>query len=414
MIDHLDHICQLAGNARHVGIGTDLDGGYGTEQTPADVNTIADLARLPDLLADRGYSVAGHRIDFARQLDSVSCWRVGENERISDRRSCQRGRWYAIANADEVDSPALLVYPPRIVENIRRMIAIAGGARQKAPSDSAACEDAQDVGGRAVAVGGRHSAVQMCDACRNGDDGRCRHRRMSCWPISRSDRRSPSLSHYRPGFRKHGWRRSSMMPRRRSGCRPRFNRPGGGSTCCSTSIWAWDGPAFAPGRRRSRCINIWRRCPACGLAVFMLMTGICIKPIRRRRRQACDAAMEPVDALRGELQRLGCDVYGIGRGRHADVSDSCGTRRSAIESRHLLAVGRRLFGGTTRSRFSVGGGALEPRGKQAAPDCICLDLGHKAVAADPKGLRVVWPDLPDAEVMVHSEEHLNVARRTSK
>ena len=56
MIDHLDHICQLAGNAQHVGMGTDLDGGFGTEQTPADIDTIADLARVPELLAARGYS----------------------------------------------------------------------------------------------------------------------------------------------------------------------------------------------------------------------------------------------------------------------------------------------------------------------------------------------------------------------
>jgi membrane dipeptidase len=54
--EHIDHICQLAGNARHVGIGTDLDGGYGTEQTPMDVDSIADVARLGDLLAARGYS----------------------------------------------------------------------------------------------------------------------------------------------------------------------------------------------------------------------------------------------------------------------------------------------------------------------------------------------------------------------
>jgi membrane dipeptidase len=56
MIDHMDHICQLAGNARHVAIGSDLDGGFGTEQTPADLDTIADLARLPAMLQARGYS----------------------------------------------------------------------------------------------------------------------------------------------------------------------------------------------------------------------------------------------------------------------------------------------------------------------------------------------------------------------
>lgn len=54
--DHIDHVCQLAGNARHAAIGSDLDGGYGTEQTPKDLDTIADLQRIGDLLRGRGYS----------------------------------------------------------------------------------------------------------------------------------------------------------------------------------------------------------------------------------------------------------------------------------------------------------------------------------------------------------------------
>jgi membrane dipeptidase len=56
--EHIDHICQIAGNAWHVGIGTDLDGGFGTEQTPMDLNSIADLVGLGPLLAARGYSPA--------------------------------------------------------------------------------------------------------------------------------------------------------------------------------------------------------------------------------------------------------------------------------------------------------------------------------------------------------------------
>ena len=54
--DHLDHICQLCGDCRHAAIGSDLDGGYGTEQTPLGLDTIADLQRLAGILADRGYS----------------------------------------------------------------------------------------------------------------------------------------------------------------------------------------------------------------------------------------------------------------------------------------------------------------------------------------------------------------------
>ena len=57
-VDHIDHVCQLAGNARHAAIGTDLDGGYGTEQVPRDLDTIADLQNVPDLLRARGYADA--------------------------------------------------------------------------------------------------------------------------------------------------------------------------------------------------------------------------------------------------------------------------------------------------------------------------------------------------------------------
>jgi len=55
-VDHIDHVCQVAGNAAHSAIGTDLDGGYGREQCPHDLDTIADLQKIPDLLRKRGYS----------------------------------------------------------------------------------------------------------------------------------------------------------------------------------------------------------------------------------------------------------------------------------------------------------------------------------------------------------------------
>ncbi|MEE9372424.1 MAG: membrane dipeptidase [Saprospiraceae bacterium] len=56
MMNHMEHICQIAGNANHVAIGTDLDGGFGTEQGPSDLDTIADLQKIPTLLKERGFS----------------------------------------------------------------------------------------------------------------------------------------------------------------------------------------------------------------------------------------------------------------------------------------------------------------------------------------------------------------------
>ncbi|HET6996504.1 MAG TPA: membrane dipeptidase [Chitinophagaceae bacterium] len=55
IIDHIDHICQLAGNSLHTGIGSDLDGAFGKEQSPHDLETIADLQNIDALLTKRGY-----------------------------------------------------------------------------------------------------------------------------------------------------------------------------------------------------------------------------------------------------------------------------------------------------------------------------------------------------------------------
>jgi membrane dipeptidase len=54
--EHIDHICQLAGNASHVGIGSDLDGAFGKEQAPGDMDSIADLQSITGILSKRGYS----------------------------------------------------------------------------------------------------------------------------------------------------------------------------------------------------------------------------------------------------------------------------------------------------------------------------------------------------------------------
>jgi membrane dipeptidase len=74
MANNIDHICQLAGNARHAAIGSDLDGAFGTEQCPYDLKTIADIQKVPLILQKRGYSEAdieaiahGNWLNFMRK-----------------------------------------------------------------------------------------------------------------------------------------------------------------------------------------------------------------------------------------------------------------------------------------------------------------------------------------------------------
>lgn len=74
VVDHIDHMCQITGTVHGVAIGSDLDGGFGTEQSPNDLDTIYDLHKLAPMLRDRGYSDAdveaifyGNWLRFFRQ-----------------------------------------------------------------------------------------------------------------------------------------------------------------------------------------------------------------------------------------------------------------------------------------------------------------------------------------------------------
>ena len=77
LVAHLDHVCQLAGHAHCVGIGSDLDGAFGFEQTPRDLKTIADLQRLGGLLLSAGFSAADQagvlHGNFLRFLRNALC-----------------------------------------------------------------------------------------------------------------------------------------------------------------------------------------------------------------------------------------------------------------------------------------------------------------------------------------------------
>ncbi len=69
LIDHIDHVCQLAGNTLHIGIGTDLDGAFGKEQCPYDLETIADLQKLAAAICEAWI--------FGRLILKILCMETG-------------------------------------------------------------------------------------------------------------------------------------------------------------------------------------------------------------------------------------------------------------------------------------------------------------------------------------------------
>jgi membrane dipeptidase len=56
VVAQIDYMCQIAGDAQHVGIGSDFDGGFGLQSVPAEINTIADMNKIIPLLSEKGYT----------------------------------------------------------------------------------------------------------------------------------------------------------------------------------------------------------------------------------------------------------------------------------------------------------------------------------------------------------------------
>ena len=65
-VDQMVHVRNLAkGKIDNIGIGTDLDGGYGCEQTPADLNKYRDVQKLVPLMLARGFKEEEVRAIFS-------------------------------------------------------------------------------------------------------------------------------------------------------------------------------------------------------------------------------------------------------------------------------------------------------------------------------------------------------------
>ena len=74
LIAHIDHVCQLAGNADHAAIGSDFDGGFGVQSIPPELDSIADLQVIASKLMERGFSesdaekiLGGNWLKFLRE-----------------------------------------------------------------------------------------------------------------------------------------------------------------------------------------------------------------------------------------------------------------------------------------------------------------------------------------------------------
>ncbi|HEX3999033.1 MAG TPA: D-TA family PLP-dependent enzyme [Pirellulales bacterium] len=312
-------------------------------------------------------------------------------------------RWYAIANAEEVDSPSLLVYPPRIEENIRRMISIAGDADRLRPHVKTHKMSAVV---RLQLGAGIHRfkcatlAEMEMAAGAGADDILLAHQ-----PVGPKIAKLVALSMRFPNARLAAIVDDAAAASRLSAAFAQAGRRLDVFIDLDVGMGRTGIPPGPPAIDLYRCLAALNGLRPCGLHAY---DGHLHQPGLAQRRQLAEAAMAPVESLREKLRAFGYDVSELVAG---------GTPTFPI---HAAYSDRQLSPGTCLL-WDAGYAAMLPDldflfaaalltrvVSKPAADCVCVDLGHKAVAADPKGVRVVWPDLPDAAVVVHSEEHLNL------
>jgi D-serine deaminase-like pyridoxal phosphate-dependent protein len=326
--------------------------------------------------------------------------------------------WYRVENVQTVDSPALLVYPDRVRENVRRMIEMAGGTARLRPhvkthkmpqvirmqleagiekfkcATPAEAEMVARAGGRDVFLAYQLLGPKIERFVRlvkefpqtkflalADDEGAIRalSARLAAEKLSAEVLLDID----------NGMGRSGVPPGERAFALYRLVgdvpglRPGG--------LHVYD------GQHRDRDLG--------------------------QRTKHCDEAFAPVEALRKELLAAGLEVPRVVAGgtptfpchaRRADVECSPGTcvfwdanyggKFPDLEFLHAAVLLTRVI---SKPGSGATGGATESAGG-AASYRLCMDLGYKAVSPDNPDPRVVFLELPDAKTVIHNEEHLTI------
>jgi D-serine deaminase-like pyridoxal phosphate-dependent protein len=311
-------------------------------------------------------------------------------------------RWYKIENVAEVDSPALVVYPDRIAENIRRMIAIAGGTNRLRPhiktyKMSAIVRMQLEAGIHKCKCATLAEAEMAAGA--GATDVLLAHQ-----PVG------PKIAKLAALAKRFACVRFSAIvddPQIASALSEACRQAGCNIDLLLDLDVGMGRSGIRPGMEAAEVYRHLGRLPNISPGGIHAYDGHIHDRDVADRQTACDEAMRPAIALRDQLLR---DDFAVPRfvaggtptfrfhARHRELECSPGTCVLSdggystwypdLEFLEAAAVLTRVISKPGRNR-------------------LCLDLGHKAVAADPiDAPRVLWPDLPDATVVMHNEEHL--------
>jgi len=311
--------------------------------------------------------------------------------------------WYTVENVDEVDSPALLVYPDRVRENVRRTIAYAGGVERLRPHVKThkmpAVIQIQLAAGITRFKCATLAEAEMVAACGAADV------LLAYQPVGPNAARFAQLVKKFPAVRFSALIDDADAARALSAALAAAGVPADILLDIDNGMGR---TGIAPGAEAIALYALLGDLPAVSPAGLHVYDG----QVRDRdfvaRTAASDAAFVPVDQMRDELARRGFPRPRVVAG---------GTPTFPIHARHLdreCSPGTCAFWDASYEskfpdlKFLQAALLLTRVVSKPAAGRACLDLGYKAVSPDNPDPRAVFLDVPDARMTNHSEEHLAI------
>jgi D-serine deaminase-like pyridoxal phosphate-dependent protein len=311
--------------------------------------------------------------------------------------------WYTITNVDQVPSPALLVYPDRVEENIRRMIEIAGGVERLRPhiktnklAEVVRMQIDQGITRFKCATIAEAEVAALCAAP---------DVLLAYQPVGPNVQRLVHLVKKFPGTRF-----SALVDD--EGAMLELSRAASAAGVTLDLYLDLDcgmhRTGVGPG---PKAVELYRRLsqsPGLHAAGLHVYDGHIRDSDIAARTVSCDAAFAQLTALRDQLVSAGLAVPDIVAG--GTPTFPIHARRAGVQCSPGTSVFWDLGYETLLPDLDFIPAVLVLTRVISKPSSkiLCLDLGHKAIASESPHPRVELIGLADARAIGHSEEHLTI------
>lgn len=311
--------------------------------------------------------------------------------------------WYVVRNVEEIPSPALLVYPDRIERNFAAMIRIAGDVSRLRPHIKT--HKLPELVRRQVELGITKVKCATIAEAEMAVLAGAEDVLLACQPVGPNCDRLVELAVRHPGARL-----SAVLDNERSA-----RALSDAALKASIRIGAWmdldigqHRTGVEPGDAAVELYQLIAKLPGLEPRGLHAYDGHLHDPDLAARKEACDAAFAPVQAVRQILLALGLPVPAVVAG--GTPTFPIHAQRSDVE----LSPGTCVLWDAGYAKklpdlvFEPAAVLLTRVVSKPTPERVCLDLGHKAVASEMQQPRVVFLNLPRANPVAHNEEHLVV------